>query len=110
MWGCLEDAPIDLGIVAELERNARSADAALRAIEERLAAARAATLADVIAARRTLRTVVDGMSTRRLRDACAAIEHLVADMEGLAVALALVRKLQGASIDDATGVVAMPRA
>lgn len=98
MWGCLEEAPArDDEPATQLERHVRSARAALATVERRLAETPAGTVAGVLDTWGRLRAVVDAVDRRSLRDVSIAVEHLEAEMRGLAAALAIVRRLRSAA-------------
>jgi hypothetical protein len=94
VWGCLEEIPLDAGVVGELERDVRSAMAALGALDARLGEAGAGSLGATLATRRTLSGVLGAVDPRALRDACAAVETLAVEMEALRTALAIAGRLR----------------
>jgi len=96
VWGCLEELPIDDGVVATVERHLRSAATALQAIDRRLAGAGVGSLPDLIRIRQTLRGALDAVDLRGLRDVYVAIEAVAAEMRALDAALALARRLRSA--------------
>lgn len=98
MWGCLQEAPAhDDEPATQLERHVRSARAALAVVERRLAETPGGSVADVLGTWRRLRAVLDAVDRRALRNVSIAVEHLEAEMRGLAAALALVRRLRSAA-------------